>query len=140
MNYYLPQFNYYAPKQKRNTTQSIRDNERTMARVKKNGFKIEYVTAYIDKQFGTHVSSAILLTFAHTLCEKLSLKLDRIAKRNRNALICWYAENWATVQPHLSDLTLPEKTEQKTDETKDKLKEDQDPYDISTLLNHRESK
>lgn len=143
INYYYPPLfpvNPYIPKQKRNTTQSIRDNERTLARLKKNGFKIEYVTAYIDRQFGTHVSSANLLTFAHELCEKLSLKLDRIAKRNKNALICWYAENWHIVQPHLKDLTLPLKHESDNQDEKNTNNNTQenDPMEISQLLNHHD--
>ena len=89
--------------QKTRTPQSIRDYEKVQKRMKDNGSKVDQVSTFIDKYFGTHVTIAILTSLAKIVMGRYALKLDRLARRNRSALLCWYAENWDVIFPLLND-------------------------------------
>lgn len=84
-------------KSKKRSSQSARDSMKINDRIKINGGKIEYVSDYINRLFDTHVTSSILISLANIFLDRLNLKLDRLAKRNRTALLCWYAENWNVI-------------------------------------------
>ena len=71
--------------------------------MKDNGSKVDQVSTFIDKYFGTHVTIAILTSLAKIVMGRYALKLDRLARRNRSALLCWYAENWDVIFPLLND-------------------------------------
>ncbi|EAY01807.1 hypothetical protein TVAG_273180 [Trichomonas vaginalis G3] len=86
---------------KKSKTQSENDKEKIEERITQNGSKIEVVSLYIDRYFSTHVTSAILLSFSKIISEQLNIKVDRLAKRNRSALLCWYAEHWDQIFPIL---------------------------------------
>ncbi|EAX95265.1 hypothetical protein TVAG_149850 [Trichomonas vaginalis G3] len=85
---------------------NLRDHDMITERVHNNGIKIDFVSEYIDRKFGLHVTTAPLLAFAAEMSNKYCIKLDRLAKRNRDALLCWYSENWDTVFPHLNDIAI----------------------------------
>ncbi|EAX89728.1 hypothetical protein TVAG_094930 [Trichomonas vaginalis G3] len=88
---------------KKKTPQSARDYERIQRRIKVNGDKVDEVSTYIDNYFGTHVTIAILTSLAKIVMGKHRVKLDRLARRNRAALLCWYAENWDIVSDILKE-------------------------------------
>ncbi|EAX91285.1 hypothetical protein TVAG_251290 [Trichomonas vaginalis G3] len=82
-------------------TKNIEDRKLTMERMQILGIKLDYVTAFIDREYGWHVTFAHLLQLAEVLHKKLDIQLDRLAKRNRSALLCWYTETWDLIQPKL---------------------------------------
>ncbi|EAY20457.1 hypothetical protein TVAG_110700 [Trichomonas vaginalis G3] len=105
---YSPEMYFYSfqmpvQHQKTRTPQSIRDYEKVQKRMKDNGSKVDQVSTFIDKYFGTHVTIAILTSLAKIVMGRYALKLDRLARRNRSALLCWYAENWDVIFPLLND-------------------------------------
>ncbi|EAX93545.1 hypothetical protein TVAG_203360 [Trichomonas vaginalis G3] len=135
-------------KTKLTSEQNRRDHEMILERIKKNGVKMDFVSAYIDKIFGMHVTISPLLEFALHISHQFGLKVDRLAKRNRNALLCWFSENWETVFPHLhqikpdkpfiyegtsSHVSSPEKKSENNE--KHVTKTDIDPSNLSHLLN-----
>ncbi|EAX73712.1 hypothetical protein TVAG_332230 [Trichomonas vaginalis G3] len=81
------------PKCKRLTAQSQRDYEKIQKRIVNMGSKVDFVNSYVDKFFGTHVNIEILTSIAKIVEQKYHVPLDRLAKRNRKAMLCWYAEN-----------------------------------------------
>lgn len=91
------------------TPQTIRDYQKIQMRIKNNGAKVEKVSQFIDKYFGTHVTIAILTSLAKIIMGKYALRLDRLARRNRSALLCWYAENWDIIYPLLCDADFEKK-------------------------------
>lgn len=137
------QFPLNPPKQR--TPQSIRDNEKVRKRMKINGPKVEKVSNFIDKLFGTHVTIAILTSLAKLIINKHALVLDRLARRNRSALLCWYAENWDIIHPMLTDSKFATKIKimkqglikQKITKKDEQAKKDMffDPTDLNVLLN-----
>lgn len=85
----------------RTTLQSIRDHKMLTQRIKKLGIKFDYVTAYLEHIHGIHNTVCQLLTQASIYSEIINIKIDRLAKRNKQALLCWYTENWDSVLPLL---------------------------------------
>ncbi|EAX99603.1 hypothetical protein TVAG_427670 [Trichomonas vaginalis G3] len=88
-------------KHKRKTSQSKRDYEKIKNRISQAGIQMDYVAAYLEKLYGDHMTVTNLLSLATKIAQKLDLNIDRLAKRNRSALICWFAENWKIVYPYL---------------------------------------
>lgn len=127
--------------------QSKRDQDAIQQRIIRNGYTYQFVSNYMDKYFDTHVTSSILLNLANIIIAKNGIKLDRLAKRNRSALICWYAENWNIIHPILKDLSFInnlvdnnencEKFDQKINiPIHNQEQSNFDPSNISLLLNY----
>lgn len=133
---------------KRNTTQAQRDNERIEKRKLKNGMKTEYIYAYFNRLIGSHVTFPLLLNFAKIFSQDLQLNIDRLAKRNRSALLCWYAENWENIKPALhrvvKDLNIQSVVGNKSTQSNSNeivisqvtSQKNPDPSDLSSLLNY----
>lgn len=148
MNYAYTLFPVFpAESYKRNTTQAQRDNERIEKRKIRNGMKTEYIYAYFNRLIGSHVTFPLLLNFAKIFSQDLQLNIDRLAKRNRSALLCWYAENWEDIKPALhrvvKDLNIQSVVGNKSSQIKNEIVISQitsqksfDPSDITQLLNH----
>lgn len=86
---------------KRTTSQSIRDYENVRIRIAAAGNNLSVVTSHLHSIFGPHITAFSLLKQAKVLSERLSLSLDRLATRNRQALFCWFTENWEIVSKYL---------------------------------------
>ncbi|EAX85371.1 hypothetical protein TVAG_151160 [Trichomonas vaginalis G3] len=136
-----------ALKHRKRTPQCQRDYEKIQRRIKFNGEKVEYVASYIDRYFGSHVTSMMLISIANVIIEKHKIKLDRLARRNRSALLCWFTENWDIIHPYLKE--KKSKSGDKSDESNNEFDDQNgrciykceeycgyfDPSDISLLLN-----
>ena len=89
---------------KRTTSQSIRDHEKVRLRIERAGSNLEKVISYLESIFGPHVTAYSLLKQAHLLSERLNLTIDRLAFRNRQALFCWFTENWDIIYNYLPSI------------------------------------
>lgn len=134
---------FIQPKQR--STQTIRDYERIQRRIQYNGDKVRKVSNYIDNYFGTHVTIAILTSLAKIVMGKYKVTLDRLARRNRSALLCWYAENWDIIsdilkEKNFKNLIKPLNTiqEQNLVQKKKEISKPAvyDPFDLAVLLNY----
>ena len=121
----------YVNKHFRTTANSIRDYERLKVRITKIGIKMDIVTAYLENMFGQHATSIILLSQAAIIEENLSIEVDRLAKRNRQALLCWFAENWEIILPFLNQT----KEKKKLKLSQVRSSPEIDISDLSQLLN-----
>jgi len=45
-----------------------------------------------------------LLEFAHQLSAVTHIPIDRLAKRSRDCLLCWFCENWYLLSPHVPEV------------------------------------
>ncbi|EAY00879.1 hypothetical protein TVAG_265820 [Trichomonas vaginalis G3] len=117
-------------KHKRNTAQSFRDHNRIVSRMEQIGIKVDFVSACLEKICKDKLTTAFLLLIANSLISKLNIPIDRLAKRNRTALLCWYAEHWEEVSPYIPDIVSVSKKES------NKSNLIFNPFDISQLLNH----
>lgn len=133
-------FQYYIPKiqppkvEKTNTSQSIRDHERIHIRISKLGSKVTIVSAYLEGIYGQKITFSLLLTYANDISRKLNIRLDRLARRYRQGILCWFAENWSAIHPliqssdYLHNLVKPQR---KTEELNSNI----DITDLNHLLN-----
>lgn len=48
-----------------------------------------------------------LIEIAETLANKTGLEVDRLMRRHKDVLVCWFDDNWATIQPILETMVLP---------------------------------
>jgi hypothetical protein len=75
------------------TRQTMRDEERLSNRCRRAGPL--FVTMH---QFLTLVKGKLryrdMLSFAKDLAQPRGLKIDRLAQRTKNGLICWFCENY----------------------------------------------
>lgn len=102
LDMYMPKAKYHKTN-KRTTNQSIRDNEKMELRVHRLGNRIDMVSAKLEVMFGDKFTCSTLLTQAGQLAEALHLKIDRLARRYRKGILCWYTENWDRLEPLLSN-------------------------------------
>ncbi|EAX95002.1 hypothetical protein TVAG_243550 [Trichomonas vaginalis G3] len=84
----------------------MRDQEKILERVQQNGIKIDYVSAYINKLFRTKLAHTTLLALAKAISESTGIQLDRLAKRYKSALLCWYSENWDKLQNQIRNFNI----------------------------------
>lgn len=124
-------------KHKRNTPQSFRDHNRIVMRMEQIGVKMDYVSACLEKMCKTKLTSSYLLFIANGLISKLHIPIDRLAKRNRTALLCWYAEHWEEVFSYIPSILKNYKVDdyQSPEKTSSLQGYIFNPFDISQLLN-----
>lgn len=93
------------------TGQTQRDTEKINSRIRMNQHEIPKVEMELLRYFSGRPIISELLTLASELVNglegelKLNLKIDRLAKRNRDCLLCWFAEHWDLLGPKIA--TLP---------------------------------
>ncbi|EAX95528.1 hypothetical protein TVAG_311000 [Trichomonas vaginalis G3] len=120
--------------------QTTRDNEKIKKRIKINKNRINFINEYLNKFFSTNVTTTILISFAKLLSSQLNLTLDRLAKRNRTSLLCWYSENWNSIYYILNTVDFPSFIRKIPKEEEIQVSNMQpsciDPSDLSYLLNY----
>ncbi|EAY23132.1 hypothetical protein TVAG_183690 [Trichomonas vaginalis G3] len=80
----------------------MKDYEQVMTRLHGLAGKVEYVTDYLKGLYGHNVTAVSLLSRAAKLEQELGITMDRLARRNRQALFCWFTENWDLILPILT--------------------------------------
>lgn len=115
---------------KRTTSQSVRDYEQLKYRWTCLGSKVELVSDYLKGLYGHNVTAVTLLSGADKLEKMIGIQVDRLARRNRQALLCWYAENWEIIQPILFGAPYMKSPCSTNDDSYKSF------YDISCLLNY----
>lgn len=86
---------------KRTTARSVRDYDAVAYRTKSLGTRVDLVTDTLKNTFGQNVTASWLLHWAKRIEQMLGLQIDRLARRNRQALFCWFTENWDIVHPFI---------------------------------------
>ena len=114
--------------------QSERDYKKIQERVRKNLSQLEYIERYFEKILSKKAKATFLSEVAQEAANKLNLHIDRLAKRYRNALLCWYAENWAQISNVIDDIIS--KCLKHDDNGEKEKKMEIDPSNISLLLNY----
>lgn len=116
-------------------------HEDMMIRVKMNEGNLEIVKYTLINFFGGGFTNAELINIAVYISNGIGIKVDRMAKRNRDALLCWFSENWGLIYPILTkskllllnhtkmnkNCNLPNQMQKETVTHK--------PYDVLQLLN-----
>jgi hypothetical protein len=121
--------------------QTTRDNERLVERMRRCAATFQSIERILDGVAGKRTMSQ-LITVADecALRDPSLLPPDRLARRSRSGLLCWFCENWAAVSPFVMLRfkipcrgAAPAPSEQKDDELADgKIH----PLSVVALLNH----
>ena len=70
------------------------------------------VTQEITRRFGSNIKHGELVGIAQAIADKAQIKLDRDAKRRKNVLLKWFAENWEIISPFLDYIVLEDNSEE----------------------------
>lgn len=125
--------------------QARRDLNRIKRRIEANSGMLKQITNQFVKYIGENITLESLMFLAKSLEEKANIEIDRLAKRRRAALICWYVENWDIIRPLLKSERFMEKFRKNFNLTKsaksitevksEPINNYLDPSNLSLLLN-----
>ncbi|EAX92994.1 hypothetical protein TVAG_261740 [Trichomonas vaginalis G3] len=113
------------------------ENDEFKLRMIQNSPKFNSVTSIIEHQFDGKAPIDALMIFANLMSKKNGIILDRSAKRNRTALLCWYTENWEVIYPHISEINPLKKDLHRIApvQSNNTINPTVDPSDLLQLLN-----
>lgn len=125
---------------KRNTisVQTERDEARINERVRRNAAPLRVIEPLLARICGKPTIAGLIGIADHCLRETgLPIRLDRLARRSRIALLCWFCENWGQISEPLMkqfSINLP-RTGDPPDPPAHPASE-ASPLSITSLLNH----
>lgn len=125
------------------SSKQMTDNQKILNRLRSNGIKYDLVIEMLESNYGGKFTINSLLMFIKSISSKINKRIDRLAYRNKSALICWCAENLNSILPYLGSFK-PFLSKEKMQNDKNsmnfyELPQDNgfevDPSDIYQLLN-----
>ena len=81
--------------------QTMIEQEDLNRRIRRNQASIPQISYFMDRFFGGNLRLKEATALASNLAKHIGLKLDRVAKRHKPAMICWFCENWNCLFPYL---------------------------------------
>jgi hypothetical protein len=86
--------------------QSLREEEMVNERWRQNFTSFEWMSQQLDRTKLGKPTKAVLLKFANEIADKWGIRRpDRICRRQRRALICWFCEHTPVVMEELTILS-----------------------------------
>ena len=96
--------NFYSKKNFQNTTtQTLKDRLIISKKIKENKDYLERISHVLRIFLNGNTKKKDLLNLAKHLCKENNLKLERLMKRSKPYLICWFCEHMDLI-PLISDL------------------------------------
>lgn len=86
--------------------QTQKDQELTADRIRLNKERIDSILEKLVQLCGASPQKKDLLVLAREIQAESLIRLDRLAKRNRDCLICWFCENWRVISIYIDKLIL----------------------------------
>lgn len=86
--------------------QAIQEQNMTNSRIRKCGPMLNMVNKYFESKFGPKVNFKDLKLIADQIVKKIPLHVDRISKRNKVAMQCWFVEHWVIVKPLIDNMVF----------------------------------
>jgi hypothetical protein len=85
--------------------QTEKDQELTAGRIRRNAAALDTVVHRLEMLYGPSLQKKDLLVVARQFTQ---VSLDRLAKRSRDCLLCWFCENWGVLEPLLFGARSPQ--------------------------------
>ena len=126
----------HLPQQHVKLYQSERDYKRVQERLQRNSTYIEFIENYFKNFISGKVNAVFMNEVARVIAERLNIHIDRLAKRYKTALLCWYAENWNQIAGVIDSAISQCLTAKCQLNTSPPVKQPLDPSDLRNLLNH----
>ena len=73
-------------------------------RMKKCQDKFSQIIKILEKTFEKEMTLFTMKSIAICICHNYGIKLDRLSQRNKNAMKCWFVENWNNIFPLLGQV------------------------------------
>jgi hypothetical protein len=89
-------------KRKALSKQAEKDQILICNRVRQNTPALTLITRRLEALYGPPLQKKHLLVVAQQIAGVAALSLDRLAKRSRDCLLCWFCENWPVVETLLA--------------------------------------
>ncbi|EAX95366.1 hypothetical protein TVAG_425500 [Trichomonas vaginalis G3] len=111
-------------------------------RINEAGVHVNIVQYVLFGVLGNAFKNTELLDLAVKVSQKLGIYIDRMAKRNKTALLCWFAENWMAIYPYLCSQNMIHSQKHIGnniiigDLKQNVVKKEIDPTNVLQLLNH----
>lgn len=86
--------------------QAIQEQAQTNSRIRRCGPRLNMVNKYFESRFAPKISFKDLKHIADQVIKKISLHVDRISKRNKVAMQCWFVEHWDIIKPILDSMSI----------------------------------
>jgi hypothetical protein len=128
------------------TEQTMRDGVRLGERINRNSASMKCVETFLDRVCGKRTMSDLILIADDCTRSNSSVpSADRLARRNRAGLICWFCENWVLIsdflvarygQPHYLARTTPIVEVPKSEVVEHDRQIGEHPLSLMALLNH----
>jgi hypothetical protein len=84
--------------------QAQKDQVLITDRMRQNAPFLDPVRSKLEYLCGASPQKKDLLVVARRLSGPCMVSLDRLAKRSRDCLVCWFCEHWKEIEPQLSAL------------------------------------
>jgi hypothetical protein len=84
--------------------QGEKDQYLMTARRRMNQANLPFVLSEFRRLMGEAPKKKNLIPIAHRVSLMCEIPLDRLAKRSRDCLLCWFCENWSIIAPRITDL------------------------------------
>jgi hypothetical protein len=81
--------------------QAEKDQVLIVERIRRNQGLMDRITRRLEV---ISTQKKDLLVVAHHIGQAIRVPLDRLAKRSRDCLFCWFCENWGTIEPIFTGL------------------------------------
>jgi hypothetical protein len=65
---------------------------------------LELIKPNLEFLCGSSPQKKDLLALARDVCRSTVLEIDRLSKRNGACLLCWFCENWGTIEQQIQSL------------------------------------
>lgn len=104
---------------------TMHEQEVVNSRMKKAGGNFQLISNQLNSIYGKILSFNDLMFIADSATKKTQIKIDRISKRSKSALICWFCEHWENIKNILSDIPIANQSEIKYSSNEEELSQDQ---------------
>jgi hypothetical protein len=117
--------------------QALKDQDLTADRMRQNAAVLGPVCSRLEYLCGPSPQKKDLLVVARELSVPCHVSLDRLAKRSRDCLLCWFCEHWQAIEPSFSALCSrqPRAYDSRNSCVSTKVSEDEDPVAPVEQLN-----
>lgn len=86
--------------------QALQEQAMTNNRIRRCGPKLNIVNKYFEDRFGPKLNFKDLKYIADQVVKRIPLHVDRISKRNKTAMQCWFTEQWNLIKPILDNMVI----------------------------------
>lgn len=124
-------------RRKKLTQQTIHDNEKLNIRILENKQRLQIIDKKMVNKKGKKMTMFELYNLALTISQITKRKIDRLARRNRNGLLCWLAESIDIIsnQDVMNEIKKRFESKEQHEQTNQEESSDSQPENVNQNIN-----